>query len=328
MRTAFVAGFLTVLAASVSFGQQAISAKSGMIHYVEGAVLLDGTAVQPKFGQFPHMSENSVLETTEGRAEVLLGPGVFLRVGENSRIMLLSDRITHTRFGLPAGSAVVEVVESNDALITVEVGDAIANIERAGVYRFDAEPGRIMVYDGQAIVEQGGRSQKVKGSRMLLLDGSGQVAKFNKKQGDALFRWAGRRAEYIARANVSSALRAQDAASFRPGWIWNPYFGMFTYVPAGGILHSFWGYNLWSPRTVYMVYTAPVRPAGNVADVSSAGTGWSQDRGYRTASPTSSGTSGVVAASSAAASSPSSGGSSSASAPVSRPSGRAAGRSR
>ena len=300
-----------------------------MIHYVEGAVLLDGTAVEPKFGQFPQMRENSVLETAEGRAEVLLGPGVFLRAGEDSRIVLLSDNITHTRFGLEAGSVVVEVVESNDAVVTVEAGGAVANIGKAGVYRFDAEPGRIMVYDGQAIVEQGGRSQKVKGSRMLLLDGSAKVTRFNKKEGDALFRWAGRRAEYIARANVSSAIRAQNAAGFRPGWTWNPYFGLFTYVPAGGMLHSFWGYSLWSPQTVYMVYTTPGRSAGSLGDASSGATGWSQAGGYRTVGATSSGTSGVVAASSAAASSPSSGGSSAPSAPpVSRPGGSAGGRGR
>ena len=38
---------LTVLAA-LAAGQQMISAKSGLIHYLEGRVLLDGKAVEPK----------------------------------------------------------------------------------------------------------------------------------------------------------------------------------------------------------------------------------------------------------------------------------------
>src|SRR5580658_9872234 len=82
------------LAWSVSaWGQSAISAHSGMIHYVEGKVLLDGQPVDPKFGEFPEMKNDQVLQTEEGRAEVLLTPGVFLRVSEDSSIRMLSNRL-------------------------------------------------------------------------------------------------------------------------------------------------------------------------------------------------------------------------------------------
>src|ERR1700674_3851376 len=81
------------LAGSVSvWGQSAISAHSGMIHYVEGKVLLEGQPVDPKFGEFPEVKNDQVLETEEGRAEVLLTPGVFLRVAENSSFKMLSNR--------------------------------------------------------------------------------------------------------------------------------------------------------------------------------------------------------------------------------------------
>src|ERR1700683_1079843 len=73
-------GWSVVLAgASCAWGQSVISAQSGMIHYVEGKVLLEGQPVDPKFGEFPAVKNNQVLETTEGRAEILLTPGVFLR---------------------------------------------------------------------------------------------------------------------------------------------------------------------------------------------------------------------------------------------------------
>src|ERR1700685_1393208 len=117
---------MLALAGSVSaWGQSAISAHSGMIHYVEGKVLLDGQPVDPKFGEFPEMKNDQVLQTEEGRAEVLLPPGVFLLGSEDSPVRMLSNRLSDTALEVLSGSTIFEVDEMlKDNAITVRYKDA------------------------------------------------------------------------------------------------------------------------------------------------------------------------------------------------------------
>src|SRR4051812_40320972 len=75
---------LTSWVVSSAHAQSVISAHSGLIHYVEGQTFLDSNPVEVKISKFPEMKENMELTTKDGRAEVLLNPGAFLRVGENS----------------------------------------------------------------------------------------------------------------------------------------------------------------------------------------------------------------------------------------------------
>ncbi len=293
MRTAITVVCLAALAAGAVFGQQVISAKSGMIHYVEGTVLLDGKQVEPKFAEYPQIGEKSVLASTEGRAEVLLAPGVFLRIGENSEIALLSDRLTDTRLELKRGSAVVDILELPEGnQVTLLTGNAAISFLQPGVYRIDAVPGRLLVYDGEASVAQNDQVQRVKKSRMLLLNGVAVAEKFDNRTGDSLLRWAKRRDESIAMANVSAAKYAYDRGGRYSGWTWNPWFGMFTYMPYSGICRSFWGYSFWSPAAVYSVYYRP-RTVG--PSIGAGSTGWhSAGGGYNSMPASSSGSSGVV----------------------------------
>jgi len=99
---------LCVLSAGSALAQYVISTHSGVIQYVEGRAYLGDKPVEPKFGQFPDIKENQEFRTEEGRAEVLLTPGVFLRMGENSAIRMLSTHLTDTRVEVLSGSAVVE----------------------------------------------------------------------------------------------------------------------------------------------------------------------------------------------------------------------------
>jgi hypothetical protein len=157
---------------------------------------------------------------------------------------------------------------------------------------------------------------------VLALDGTLALSKFDPKVGDSLYRWARRRAEYLAMANVSAARTLwQDGRAWRTsGWMWNPYFGMFTYLPYRGVYRSFWGYQFWSPREVYIVFQPP--------RVASSG-GWDASRsynpslGYHTMGQTSAGTSGTVASSGAPTAA-----SSSSSANMPRQSSQAGGRGR
>src|SRR5439155_21603191 len=99
---------LMAMAAAVCSAQSITSARSGTLHYFEGDVSIDGVQVQSKVGKFPEIGDQGVLRTALGRAEVLLTPGVFLRIGENSAIKMLDKRLAGTRVEIHTGSAMIE----------------------------------------------------------------------------------------------------------------------------------------------------------------------------------------------------------------------------
>src|SRR6266536_4682363 len=96
-RTGLLSAALLALSVSAGLAQSVISAHSGLVHYVEGQVLLDGKAVDVKYSQFPEVRVDQVLKTEEGRAEVLLTPGVFLRLAENSSFRMISNKLIDTQ---------------------------------------------------------------------------------------------------------------------------------------------------------------------------------------------------------------------------------------
>src|SRR5665213_2721075 len=89
-------------------GQSVISARSGLVNYFEGNVFLDGRPLVRKFGTFARLAPGSTLLTQSGRAEVLLTPNVYFRMGENSTIRMISDSLADTQVELLAGSASVD----------------------------------------------------------------------------------------------------------------------------------------------------------------------------------------------------------------------------
>jgi hypothetical protein len=198
-----------------------------------------------------------------------------------------------------------------DNSVTVVAKDATVHLRKAGIYRFDAEPAQLRVFKGAVDVEANGKSIEVGQGKLLHLAGDMAIAKFDTKESDALARWSYRRAEYIAMANVSAAksLRSGNYSSGLYGsgtgypcvgsgygsslWAFNPYFGMYTYVPCNGRYYSPYGFMFWSPGTVYRVYERPVYSGGGYGN-----NGYNSSLGYSTMSPTSSGYSGAVSSAS------------------------------
>jgi hypothetical protein len=286
---------------------------------------LDGQAVEQKFGNFPQMKENAQLRTEEGRAEVLLTPGVFLRVGENSAFRMVSNQLADTRLEGLGGSLLLECAELlKDNAITLLYKDASISLRKQGLYRLDTEPPQLRVYDGEALVEQGGQTLVLKKGKRLAFNGLFVAERFDPRVGDALFRWAKRRAEYVAMANVSAAKSLRDSGSVlrTSAWRWNPYFGMFTYIPWRGAYNSILcGCRYWSPREVYAVYAPPMQVSGGGWDSSRS---YNRSLGYSTVSQTSAGSSGTLATSSSAPTTTSS----APAASIPRESGQAGGRGR
>ncbi|MGC9945181.1 MAG: hypothetical protein ABSF64_02190 [Bryobacteraceae bacterium] len=260
-----VPGVLALAAGSVAALAQSavISARSGLIHYVEGQVYVDGQLVETKFGVFPEVKENQQLKTEEGRAEVLLTPGVFLRLGENSSFRMITNRLIDTRLEFQSGSAVVEVADVvKDNSVTVAYKDAAVHPVKRGVYRFDAAAGELHVYDGSAEVAAAGQTVEVKEGHVVALD-TLAVHKFDKTSTDALNRWSERRAGYVSMANVGAAATVNATlftsggglGMFTGGWYWNPFLGMYSYVPGmGGMFYGPYGCPMFSPIDVYMAF--------------------------------------------------------------------------
>ena len=114
MRRVFFSFALAVaLTTSSMWAQSVISAHSGVIHLTEGTVELDGQAVQSpaKLGEFVDVKTGQTLATKDGDAEVLLTPGVFLRLAENSSFKMVSNKLDDTRIEVLGGSAMVQVGE-------------------------------------------------------------------------------------------------------------------------------------------------------------------------------------------------------------------------
>ena len=70
VRGVVCAAICTVVFAAGGRAQSVISAHSGVIHYVEGDVSIDGNAIHPKFAEFPDVKAGQLVATAEGRGRL------------------------------------------------------------------------------------------------------------------------------------------------------------------------------------------------------------------------------------------------------------------
>lgn len=274
---------LGAILASGAMAQMAISAKSGLVSYIEGRVLLGQEEVVLKMGgRLTEMKPEDTLKTEEGRAEVLLTPGVILRLGENSSIKMIANRLEDTRVELTTGTAVVEATEIDKAhAVTLLVGEAAVGLRKMALFGLDAENG-IKMFKGEAQVIAGGEAQILREGRMMPATGTFAATKFDKESTDPLYRWANRRSEMLAMANIASARSVQRGTAgfsgmgmtfLQGGWMYNPFFGMYTYMPMAGLMRSPFGFHYYSPGMVNRYYNRYIQAAMPVQAPSAGGIG-------------------------------------------------------
>src|SRR5271167_2991240 len=134
-------------------GQSVISTRSGTVHFFEGAVYLGDQPLESHPGKFSSVPQGAELRTAEGRAEVLLTPGVFVRIGERSTIRMVANALSDTRVELLAGSAVVDSAgPSPGTSVTLIYRNWNVRFLEEGVYRIDSDPPRLCVPQGKAEV--------------------------------------------------------------------------------------------------------------------------------------------------------------------------------
>ena len=247
----------------------------GTLNYLEGSVSLNGQPVTSKSIGKATVGENQVLETAQGKAEMLLTPGVFLRLGDNSAVRMLSPNLTDTRVALLNGEATVEVTQLfKENRLQVGVDGATAALVKRGLYEFNADHPQLAVYDGEAQVLSGDRQVKVKKGHEAQLTGAIQVSKFDRKsQQDQLYAWSNLRSEYEAQASAASAQAIYGGGGpywYGPGWYWNPWWDMYGFLPGDGILYSPFGWPFFSPGFAYyapIYYGHPIARGGGRAFV-------------------------------------------------------------
>jgi hypothetical protein len=250
---------LALATATAVPAQNMVSAKAGLVHYAEGDVLVAGNPVEQKMSVFTTMKPGEHITTTEGRAEVLLGPGVVLRVSENSIVKLINNEVTDTRLELLAGQIILEAADTvKDNKTTILAQGRVISPKKDGLFSVEAGPAPYLrVWNGEVDVTEDGKTQVIKGGRELALYGEGKIEKFEKDDTDPLYRWAKRRSGYLAVASVSGARNADRwIDSFGASrWMWNPYMNMFTFIPMRGVWMSPFGWSFYSPGAVWALYT-------------------------------------------------------------------------
>jgi FecR protein len=248
-------------AADVSRSQ---TAYPGTLNYIDGQASIGDQALNSKSIGDAQLDAGQTLTTQNGKAEILLTPGVFLRVGDNSRVKMISPSLTNTDVELEQGEATVEVTDlhpQND--LRIETDGASAQLVKNGFYDFDANQGQIRVFDGQAMVRAGDREVKVKGGHALDLNAANLKAHgFDKKAYEAdnsLYNWSSLRSAYVAEANAEIAPQYVVGGWYGPGWIgtgwyWNPWFACYTFLPGDGLFYSPFGWGFYSPFVAYSYF--------------------------------------------------------------------------
>ncbi|MEP6705710.1 MAG: FecR domain-containing protein, partial [Acidobacteriota bacterium] len=254
-----------------------ISAKAGGVNFVEGPV-----TVVRKGGTRRNLVKGDGLEigdrvstAANGKAEILLNPGSYLRLGGNSTFEFKTTSLDDLRLDLESGSAILEVFAAREFKVSVRTPKIKYVFLETGVYRIDvptANEARLEVWRGFAVV--GASEVPVKSGKIASTTGRANVsvAKFDRDEKDSLDVWSKARSKELSK--LSARLRRDDLRtelmrtflgrrwnmfnSFGL-WVFDPVFSAYCFLPFGygwnspygfGYGHNIGWYNM--PPVVYI----------------------------------------------------------------------------
>jgi len=252
-----------------------ISAKAGGINAVTGQAAMHAKG-ESDWQQLMITDDlqagDRVRTASDGRVEILLNPGSYLRVGGNSEVELANNSLANLELRLLRGTAVVEAagVEQTQMLINISTPHARLAIDRQGLYRLNVVPDdatELIVRKGRVIL--GDSHTKIKGGNKVVFSATAvsvatltdEDKKLEKEV--AIERWSQERAQTLAKANrrindrmLTSAFSAANADLFffnsfrRSGlWFYNSRAGCYTFLPYGYGSSSPYGVSY--PTTIY-----------------------------------------------------------------------------
>jgi hypothetical protein len=269
-----------------------VSAKAGGVSYVIGGVRVtrDNTGMTQILAKGDEIGDKDQISVdANGKAEILLNPGSYLRLAENTELRMLDTSLDSLKLKLNSGSALIEAIDvgSDDgAVVTMQTPHTVIELEKSGIYRINANADNteIYVWKGAATVA----GEIIKGGRKTVVSKNGAIAataKFDKDdERDALDIWSKDRAKELAKLNdklerreLERAFRGTSLSAFSPFgsrgfWVMNRFTGAYCFVPFGfdywdspyGFGYNrgiFWGYGyrpvVVYPQKVRQVYDNP-----------------------------------------------------------------------
>lgn len=274
--------------ASAAGDKYVISAKAGGVNYVEGTVL-----IARKTGRSGVLLKGDKLEIgdrvstgSDGKVEILLNPGSFLRLGGDSSFAFQTTSLDDLQIKLSAGSAMFEVFAAEDFMVSVNVPNTKFALIQSGIYRVDvtnAGIGTIEVWKGKAALGDAAGTV-VKGGREASLNGGTvAVAKFDRDEKDELETWSKARSKELAKVSSSlerSQMRTALMRSFLGRqwntfdsfglWVFDPFGRNYCFLPFGYGWNSPYGYGYGNylgwynlPPVIYYPPVTTTTPQGN-----------------------------------------------------------------
>lgn len=272
--------FALVLCCSlVTFGQSrdkfVISAKAGGINAITGgaSVTSKGEANWQQLMITDDLNAGDRVKTDwDGRVEILLNPGSYLRLGGNSEVELLDNSLANLEVKLLRGTAIVEATGADGLELNIGISTPHARlaIVRQGLYRLNVVPAdatELIVRKGRVILSDS--HMKVKGGNKVIFSATNvTVAKLTseeKKNKDEVENWSKQRAETVAKANrkITNGMLNTAFASFDPRfpygtgqplglWFFNSRLNCYTFLP----FFYGWGspYGGWYSTAIYSPY--------------------------------------------------------------------------
>jgi hypothetical protein len=260
-----------------------ISAKAGGVNYVSGAVGIIRT--EGKSGQLLKGDKLEIGDRVStgdaGKAEILLNPGSYLRLGSLSAFEFKTTNLDDLQIKLDSGSAIFEVFATEDFTITVNTPKTKFTLIESGVYRIDADGiGKVSVWKGKALVGDDEKAIVRSGREGVLNGGQAAMAKFDRDDKDDLELWSKDRAKDLAKITGTLQRNTMRTALMRSflGRQWNVYnsFGLWIYDPFSGsncFLPFGWGWgspygygfgsSIWNYNLPGVVFYPPANGGGN-----------------------------------------------------------------
>lgn len=215
----------------------------GMVNYLQGNVFLGGQRLPSASAGSAIVRPGEILSTGEGKAEMLLTPGVFFRLGDQSAVKMVSPGLTWTAVDLEKGQAIIEVDQiSPENNLQVYSGGVGAQLLKTGIYKLNAATSTVLVFKGEAAVRKAGTNWVVvKSGHEYALHAEAGVKpqKFDPAAAEGnLYAWSSLRSQYIAQANPEMVA---PYGGFYPGWGFGPAWGPYSWG------YGYYGSPFWRP---------------------------------------------------------------------------------
>jgi hypothetical protein len=245
---------VTLISCAVVAGAQnrerfGISAKAGGVNAVSGKVSVKtkDQAARLLTSQDDLASGDIVSTGLGSQVEVLLNPGTYLRLAENSEFVMEDTSLDKLLVRLTKGSAIIEATGPDQLQLNIPVVTEQAHftIARAGIYRINAEKGTTELIVRKGRVELNGTNERIKGGKKVTLTSTGEtLAKLTSADKDQFDDWSKTRGQTLARANMKLNPRTVNgylmAGSLGYGsfgfsrfglWTWSPFASCYTFLP-------------------------------------------------------------------------------------------------